>query len=129
MNPRVRDFVLYVAIGTAVVLLLVLWFFAVPTRFHFPVNRLWLLFGCNTALLWCLLAQAFWHERRSRALWLTLALCLVVHTSVHAMLFRVVRPWPWIVFLWSMPAEGMAITYLVATSLHMQPRFKTRSGA
>ena len=129
MKLRVRDSVLYVAIATAIVGGMVLWIFAVPVRFHFPVNRLWLLFGCNTALLWFLVAQSFWHERRSYRLWLTLALCLVVHTSVHAILFRVVRPWPWFVFIWSMPAEGMAIVYLVATSLQIEPRFKTRSGA
>jgi len=121
LRPTARDLALYITIAMAIVVAMVLWVFFVPERFHFRVNRVWLLFGCNTVLLWALLVRAFRRVKWSPRLWLILAVSLIVHTAVYSLLFRVVAPWPWISYVVTMPAEGMAITYIISKWLNVLP--------
>jgi len=123
VKPAVRDLLLYVVIGLGLVLAMVLWIFLLPARFQFRVDRTWSMFAWFTALSWFSLVQSFWHIRHSAALWRILALSLVFHTVVYSLLFRFVQPWPGIAYFFTLPAEAMAITYVISKRLKVLPRF------
>src|SRR5262249_19681867 len=97
------------------------WFFFVPVRFHFHIERKWFMFGAFTLVLWAGLAELFWKARHSLRLWLILATALIPHISVYSVLLRLVQPWPISAYLLTLPIVGMIIMYVVWRRLGLLP--------
>lgn len=116
---RPADMTLYVFIALVLVGSIILWAFLFP---EVQVSRNWLVFSWFTACLVFTLVQSYWHVRQLGALWLVLALLLVVHTVAHALLFRYFQAWPAIAYLFTVPAEGVAATYVVWKALNVLPK-------
>lgn len=87
---------------------------------------MWWAFGWFTAGLVFILVHSYWHVRQSGAVWLLLAFWLVIHTIVHALLFRRFPAWPGIVYLFTMPAEAIALSYVIWKTLNVLPKAVSR---
>jgi hypothetical protein len=79
--------------------------------------------------MWFILVQSYWHARHSRTLWIVIGLALLLHLIVYAFILKRVQRLPGIFYLFSIPAELMAIAYVVwrAVDVLPHPARKNRS--
>jgi len=115
---RAADLLLCLSIGLAVVALIVLWAFLFP---DVKLNLTWFRFGGFTLVTWLGFVQLYWHARRSPGLWVVLILALIMHTVIYSILLTTINPWPGIAYLFTLPAEAMAIAYVIWREVHVLP--------
>ncbi len=119
LTSRFKDLLLYIAIGVVVVSAVVAWawFFPLVTLDH-----AWSLFAWFTAGTWFILVQSYWRARHSRTLWIVLGLAFLLHIALFAFILKRVQLLPGIFYLFSIPAELMAIAYVVWRVMDVLPQ-------
>jgi len=116
---RTADVALLVAIALAVVTTIGLFSYFFP---NVQIPHVWWMFGAVTVFLWATLAQAYWHVRRLASLWLFLALALIMHCTLYAVLLHRYPRWPAITYFLTGPTEVMALAYLIWILLKVKPQ-------
>ena len=85
------------------------------------ISRAWFTFFGATVFLCWFVSSMYWQRRRSPKLWALLALLLVAHIVVHALVLGRFPQFPTILFLLIVPVEVMLAAGIVRMCLGVMP--------
>ena len=116
LRREILNLLLYSVIGIGLVTALLLLAFFLPN-----ISHSWFIFGWATAFLCLFVSGIYWHQRKLSKLWLLLALLLIVHVSLHVIIFDRFPHVPTILFLFTVPLEIMFVAVIVKLCLNVMP--------
>lgn len=124
LNRRLRDFVLYVAIGIAAVGGFLLWLTYVSP--YYSVDAKWPTLAYFTVFLFGMVIRAYWHVPKSRRFWIVLTALFGVYMLGYILLLRRVPRWPPIWYLITFVPEMFVICMVITLTTRIMPSVKKR---
>jgi len=111
-----RDFLLYVAIGFALIAAITILVFVAPN-----ISKAWFVFTGATAFLCLFVSKMYWKHRKSGTLWTLLVLLLIAHVGLYTIIFKQFPQFPTFLFLFTVPLEVMLVATIVKLCLNVMP--------
>lgn len=122
LNRRLRDFILYIAIGVTSVGGFLLWLTYISP--HYPVDAKWPTLAYFTAFLFGMVIRAYWRVPKSGKFWIVLLFLFALHLLVYTILLLRVREFSPIWYAITFVPEGGLIGGIVAFTTRILPRAK-----
>lgn len=116
MKAGLRDFLLYVVIGVALVVGILFLALVSPN-----ISHAWFSFFFFTTLLFVFLARMYWPVRRSVKVWLILALFMALHVGCYVVILHRVHDWPAFWYVLTAPIEVMLAAAIIYKCLKVRP--------
>jgi hypothetical protein len=116
---KIRDWLIYVGVGLAVVASIIIYANSTGNRGEFPTR--WVGLVVNTALVfWILIKQrrALWHEL---SFWLTVLALLAVHSAAFTVVLLKAEEWP---LVWFVPCAVVEVLVLSVTLERLFPPWR-----
>jgi hypothetical protein len=117
LKKKLWDLVLCVLIAACILTPM-----AVLAIFKVDVSRAWFILVAATVFLCVFVSKMYWNHRKSAKLWTLLGAFLIAHIAGFSILLERIPQFPDVLFLVTVPLEGMLVATVVKICLNIMPQ-------